>query len=248
MCACGRALGRRDGLKQGFTLIELLVVIAIIMMLAALALPVLMRATVQARGAQCVSNVRQLAAAFRSYATAHDGILPGTQGSCQPYHQPTWLFHMDPDDDAGNENETVFPDVPTRGQLYPYYRDPPLVRCPGDRDGNGKFSYSVPQNAAFRLMDNVDNSTEAVLLVEEHPKYHIAGMYDGVLVVAGGMQRREGGFGCSDRTARRHGSTRTTIAHFDASAGLIEWPADFTARDLEVKPWGFACGWPTTTQ
>ena len=108
MCAGGKLATPRNRATRGFTLIELLVVISIIMMLAALALPVLMRATGQARATQCVSNVRQLAAAFRSYATAHDGILPSTQGGCQPYHQPTWLFHMDPDDDAANGNENVF--------------------------------------------------------------------------------------------------------------------------------------------
>ena len=246
MASSNLLVGGSRRAERAFTLIELLVVISIIMILAAMALPVLMRAARQARGASCVSNVRQLAVAFRNYGSNNAGILPGAQGSCLPDRQPTWLFHQDPDHDP--QLAAVWPDCPTKGQLYPYYRDPPLVRCPGDRDGNGKFSYSVPQNVAFRLMDNVDNSTEAVLLVEEHPKYHIAGMYDGVLVVAGGMQRREGGFGCSDRTARRHFSTRTTVAHFDASAGLIEWPADFSARDLEVKPWGFACGWPQTTQ
>ena len=236
MCACGRALGRRDGLKQGFTLIELLVVIAIIMMLAALALPVLMRATVQARGAQCVSNVRQLAAAFRSYATAHDGILPGTQGSCQPYHQPTWLFHMDPDDDAGNENETVFPDVPTRGQLYPYYHAPRLVLCPADREGNGKFSYSVPQQCAFKLIDNVGNSATATIIITEHPLYNIGGF------PPKGGARREGGFGCSDRPAGHHGG-RTGRAFFDAHAELTRFEPAMTARDFDIPPFGYACGW-----
>ena len=53
---------------HGFTLIELLVVVAIIMLLAALTMPVLTRATRQARAAHCVSNVKQLAVALRAYA------------------------------------------------------------------------------------------------------------------------------------------------------------------------------------
>ena len=241
-----RRRNARHGASAAFTLIELLVVIAIIMILAAMALPVLMRAARQARAASCISNIKQLAVSFRSYANNNDGRLPGTQGSCQPNGQPTWLFHKDPDQDS--QLATVWPDCPTKGQLFPHSRDPDLVRCPADRDGNGKVSYSVPQNIAFRLMDNVENSTKAVLMVEEHPQYHIAGIYEGTLVGAGGLQRREGGFGCSDRMARRHGTLRTPTGHFDASAGLIEWPGGFTATELEVKPWGFSCGWPKTTQ
>jgi prepilin-type N-terminal cleavage/methylation domain-containing protein/prepilin-type processing-associated H-X9-DG protein len=52
----------------GFTLIELLVVIAIIAILAALLLPTLARAKTTALGAQCKSNIRQLAISWESYA------------------------------------------------------------------------------------------------------------------------------------------------------------------------------------
>jgi prepilin-type N-terminal cleavage/methylation domain-containing protein/prepilin-type processing-associated H-X9-DG protein len=60
-CGAGRA-------GQGFTLIELLVVIAIIAILASLLLPTLARAKATALGAQCKSNIRQLAISWESYA------------------------------------------------------------------------------------------------------------------------------------------------------------------------------------
>jgi len=235
---CARCLWMERPVRRsgGFTLIELLVVIAIIMMLAALALPVLMKAVVQARGTQCVGNVRQLATAFRAYATNHDGILPGAQGGCKPDKQPTWLFHSDPDHDATNENENVFRYVPTRGQLFPYYKDPALVLCPADREGNGKFSYSVPQQCAFKLMDNVENSTTATIIITEHPRYNIGGF------LPKGGRRREGGFGCSDRPAGHHGG-RTGRAFFDAHAELTRFEPATTARDFDIPPFGYACGW-----
>ncbi len=64
------------GLRHAFTLIELLVVIAIIGLLGALLLPALSRAKESARGAACLSNLRQVGIALQLYVQDNNNRLP----------------------------------------------------------------------------------------------------------------------------------------------------------------------------
>jgi len=66
--------GRRC--NQAFTLVELLVVIAIIGILAALIVGPLPKAKEAARGAACISNLRQLGIALQLYVDANHQRLP----------------------------------------------------------------------------------------------------------------------------------------------------------------------------
>jgi prepilin-type N-terminal cleavage/methylation domain-containing protein len=61
--------------KTGFTLIELLVVIAVIALLAALALPALQQSREASNQTKCLSNMRQLSAAYLLMVTDKDGVL-----------------------------------------------------------------------------------------------------------------------------------------------------------------------------
>jgi len=73
--------------RAGFTPIELPVVIAIIAILMAILIPTLHRAREQGQRATCLSNLKQLTAAWMMYADENDNkIAHGCTG--KPGHTP----------------------------------------------------------------------------------------------------------------------------------------------------------------
>ena len=67
--------------RNAFTLIELLVVIGIVGILAAILLPVMRGVRDRGREVACLSNLRQIGAAYHGYAQDHGGYFPGGEAT-----------------------------------------------------------------------------------------------------------------------------------------------------------------------
>ncbi len=169
---CSKVFSNGLGLRYRrtrFTLIELLVVIGIIGILAAILLPALMAAKGKARGASCISNLKQIALANILYEDTFKRFAPfrnGTHSSGTPWSAGQFWFGY-------RENSTDSWDL-SRGLLRPYLDSHgKVLQCPqatllpfegatgmnGGVGGYGYNSYGVGSTAYFEGYGPSDSSS-----------------------------------------------------------------------------------------
>ncbi len=134
--------------RNGFTLIELLVVIAIIALLLGILVPSLAAIKEYASVARCLTNHKNIAAAFLMYAGDND------QKFCSGYVFPNankrnpmswviapidydsagdWIYVGAGDAGGGQLNLDARFNGIREGAIYPYLESPKVYHCPGDK-------------------------------------------------------------------------------------------------------------------
>jgi prepilin-type N-terminal cleavage/methylation domain-containing protein/prepilin-type processing-associated H-X9-DG protein len=153
--------GAFRGGRLGFTLIELLVVIAIIAVLAALLLPALARAKMQALRSQSVANIRQLQLGANMYANDNSGYLlpnapfnPPSPGAKAWIDVSTTAYEEGLGNQMGNTNTALYTD----GLLAPYlsnqmgvYKSPADILPSANGDRIRSYSMNGQMGCAYTL-------------------------------------------------------------------------------------------------
>lgn len=152
--------------KRGFTLIELLVVIAIIAILASILFPVFASARDRARGAACMSNMKQLGTGILMYLQDNDEHL---------------FFRAAKTAAQTRTNQAAGATVPNElnwwNQLMPYLKTSGVYKCPSDGqpsttslDVSGNIiprSYVVSNAVEYLNASQITQASQAIVVSEK---------------------------------------------------------------------------------
>lgn len=220
--------------SAGFSLTELLVVIAIIIVLAALAIPVLKGIRERAQAAVCTQNLRQIGAGLHAYIGENSGLFPDGSADVSWKSRTGRCWY-----DAAAEN---------MGREYvPYHKGDPLPKTFGCPSGHGKayepkWPYTGDYAANFRLGREGDNvltlgavkNPAATPYVQDTVKQNQFGEY---IFRAGWSKTKDKSF--SDR----HGG-KGNILWVDGHVSSLAYTdyMEFAGRALHGGPYNFIRG------
>lgn len=158
---------------KAFTLIELLVVIAIIAILAAILFPVFAQAKDAAKGIQCLSNNKQIAAAGLLYLGDNDDVwFPASQYDVLPGFKPQQIWIGYDNANLGDTNNGGFYGEMTQpakfknrpGAIDPYLKNDAVKRCPNTSKSAqlalGLNFFSPPYGSAYYNQNPNANGNE----------------------------------------------------------------------------------------
>ncbi len=168
---------RREGggfCPAAFTLIELLVVIAVIAILAAILLPALTGAKMQAARIQCISNERQLLVAWTIYSGDNNEwlVLNGGDQSATSLQAHLWVYggNHGSADSLTNELQLTGANYALFAKLLPTGR---IYKCPADYSTwpvwNAQMVYVAEQRSY--AMNSYMGENEIVSPININPAY-----------------------------------------------------------------------------
>jgi len=233
-----RTVSVRERRPRGFTLIELLTVIAIIGILAAILIPVVSQVRESARGAKCVSNLREIGTLVGMYIIENDEDLPTwrtwTDGSGSwPWDTYGLGYH----EDDGLWRGGILPamagyhegGIMSRDQYDAPFSDH-IFNCPSNREMTRSNGYT----ANTEIMRDLGNPLKATNL---HRRAIM--ITDNIMDAPGDREGTQRWFNASDWEDRigfhRH-NNRANALYSDSSVGSI-------SMDESLEKWIDPSSW-----
>jgi prepilin-type N-terminal cleavage/methylation domain-containing protein len=168
-----RKVFMRHSGRKGFTLVELLIALGIIIALLGLFIPMLARAREESRRTQCLSNLRQLTAAWLNYAGDNQRILCSSEPQIGDPQ-----FQMNPPNYYwGWIGKLSSPDPQLEsGRLWPYLKDVNTYRCPDDNSDvklnrssyqmNGILAGTIGAPYPIKKIDDIPQAASTFVFIE----------------------------------------------------------------------------------